>query len=225
MEIAIKKLEGRDHYVVPMVMITVGVHSGSNGPVYYPPDELERSVPYWNAKPVVVYHPAMYGSPWAGNPDVFDRQKIGTVFNAKFDGHRLKADAWIDVARVGQVDRRIEQTIKSRQMMEVSTGLSFDRGIGAGVWNGHNYHTTACRMVPDHLAVLPEGRGACSVADGAGLVRNVGVPAVVASAAHGSVYAPAAHAYAYNGQQVTNGGTCGESPLVMCQWNEGPFKF
>lgn len=177
MKIAIKELEGRDHYVVPMVMITVGVHAGSNGPVFYPANELQNSVPFWNGKPIVVYHPSQYGHTFAGDPEVFTRQRIGTIFNTRFDGHRLLADAWIDVGRVGIVDPRVERAIRTKSIMEVSTGLTFEMGVDPGVHNGREYHTEASRVAPDHLAVLPDLRGACSVADGAGLCRNDDAPA------------------------------------------------
>jgi hypothetical protein len=173
MRIDIKELEGRDHFVVPTVMITVGVHAGSGGPIYYPPEPLRNTVMLWNGKPVVVYHPNMYNDNFAGNPSVYNRQKIGTVFNARFDGKRLLAEAWIDVQRARQVDRRVLETIHHRRMMEVSTGVIVEPAAsGEGIFNGKQYHYAAANLIPDHLAVLPDKKGACSIADGAGLVRN-----------------------------------------------------
>ena len=173
MQILIKQLEGRDHYVVPTVLITTGVHNGSSGPLYYPADGLRESARLWNAKPVVVYHPEMMHGGYADNPDVFNRQKIGTLFNARFDGNRLRADAWIDKERVAKVDRRVLDAIQSRRMMEVSTGLLTELQDQQGVFNGKAYIATVTRMTPDHLAVLPDQEGACSIADGAGLIRNI----------------------------------------------------
>lgn len=212
MNIAIKKLEGRDHYVVPTVMITVGVHAGSQGPVYYPAAQLEASAPFWNSRPVVVYHPQMYGNGFVGDPEVFTRQRVGVLFNTNFDGHRLVAEAWIDVARVAEVDHRVERTIRNRNVMEVSTGLAADFAAGNGVWNGKHYHATVQRLTPDHLAILPDQRGACSVADGAGLCRNrdwAAAPASVALAVTGYSYAP-------GGLGATAlAGANEEAPLVM----------
>ncbi|HWA25702.1 MAG TPA: DUF2213 domain-containing protein [Lacunisphaera sp.] len=173
MKVSIKKLEDRDHFVVPVVMLTVGVHCGSRGPIFYPADELDRTAPYWNGKPVVIYHPCMYSDGFAGNPEVFNRQKVGTIFNASFDGHRLKAEAWLDVQRVEALDRRVAAAIRSRSMMEVSTGLVCGSDSdGYGTFNGEEYESTARNIVPDHLAILPDQIGACSIADGAGLMRN-----------------------------------------------------
>ncbi len=215
MHIATRQLEGRDHYVVPVVMIVEGVHKGSQGPVYYPAAELRRSAQFWDGKPAVIYHPTQYGASYAGSPEVFNRQKVGTVFNTRFDGKRLVAEAWIDVVRVGQVDTRVEQAILRRAVVEVSTGLTIDLGTEPGVWNGKSYHTTARRMSPDHLAILPDQRGACSVADGAGLCRNeqwAAAPPSATLAATGYSYAPwqpAATALAVANENND------DSPLVM----------
>lgn len=172
----VKQLEGRDHYVVPMVMLTVGSHSGSNGPVYYPAEELSRSASDWNGRPVVVYHPQLNGrGVSAGDPDITNRYKVGTIFNTSFDGHRLKADAWIDVARVQQVDSRVADAIAFNKQMEVSTGLVLDVdevNTNAGSPIARNYR-------PDHLALLPDKTGACSLAAGCGLMRNEGLVMVV----------------------------------------------
>ena len=57
------EMEGREYVVCPMVMLTEGVHRGSNGPLYYPKGELSKTPAVWNYKPVVVYHPTMNGKP------------------------------------------------------------------------------------------------------------------------------------------------------------------
>ena len=168
-----EQLEGRTHFVMPTVMILEGVWSGSRGPVFYGRDELEQSVPFWNGKPVVVYHPDMGSQGFASHPEVFNRQKVGTLFNTRFDGKRLLADVWIDVERVKKVDNRVLETIRNQRVMEVSTGLCFAHDNQTGVWNGEGYLMAAKNLQPDHLAILPDKIGACSVAAGAGLIRNL----------------------------------------------------
>jgi hypothetical protein len=167
----IQNLEGRPHFVVPTVLITVGTHAGSMGPVYYAPDSLRNSVRLWNGKPVVVYHPEMYSGGYADHPDVFNHQKVGVLFNARFDGKRLLADAWIDAERVRSVDARVLNAILARQVMEVSTGMTVEHEHPtANMADGSP--VVAVNLLPDHLAILPDKVGACSVAAGAGLMRN-----------------------------------------------------
>lgn len=38
----LKKFEGKDHIVVPVIMLTEGVHNGSDGPVFYPAEEISK---------------------------------------------------------------------------------------------------------------------------------------------------------------------------------------
>lgn len=156
-----------------MVMICEGVLNGSQGPLFYPSDEIARSVPHWNARAVVVYHPSMAQSGGsAGHPDVFTSQRVGSVFNARMDRNRLLAEAWIDEQRAFAVDQRVIHAILQGKTMELSTGLFSDYDDVPGTWNGKRYIATARNYRPDHLALLPDQVGACSIADGAGFIRN-----------------------------------------------------
>jgi hypothetical protein len=169
------KMEGRDYLVVPMVMMVEGVHVGSNGPLLYPADELKKTPEVWNMKPVVVYHPEINGQGvTACDPDVATKQKIGVIMNTRWDARakRLKAEAWLEEHRVREVDDRIANAIEENQVLELSTGLFTDNETKTGEHNGEAYVAIARNYRPDHLAVLPDRIGACSVADGAGFIRN-----------------------------------------------------
>ncbi len=167
-------LEGRQHLVVPVVMAVEGVLNGSRGPLFYPAKELDRSVPHWNGRPVVVYHPDMRFNYSAGNPEVFDRQRVGTLFNVRFDrkAKALKGEAWLDAERLQAVDPRVYKAVGKGEVMEVSTGLHTEADEDAGMHGDRLYIGTARNYQPDHLAILPDIVGACSIKDGAGLCRN-----------------------------------------------------
>jgi len=165
-------LEGRDCWIMPVVMMTEGVHNGSAGSVYYPAEELEKYPEVWNHKPVVIHHPEENGEPViASSPEVSNTTKVGMLFNTRFEGGRLKADAWIYKDRLQEVAPAVHHRINAGQVLEVSTGLFFDPTNESGVWNGENYTFRAENLRPDHLAILPDEIGACSVADGAGIPR------------------------------------------------------
>jgi len=167
-------LEGRPHLVVPMVMITEGVHAGSNGPLFYPAEELESASRVWNHKPIVVYHPEINGQGVSAcDPTIMNSRKVGVVLNTAFDKttKKLRAEAWLDKSRMGTVDARIQGFIDANKMMEVSTGLFTENEGPPGEWNGEKYDAIAKRHQPDHLALLPDRVGACSIKDGAGLLR------------------------------------------------------
>ena len=167
-----RDLEGRDHYVVPVVMAVEGVLNGNNGPLFYPGTELKKSALLWNGRPVLLYHPDLYTSSYAGNPRVFDKQKLGTIFNAKFASQRLLADAWLETGRLDAIAPRVLRSIQTKQQVEVSTGLLIEVDGRTGIHNGRAYIGIARNHLPDHLAILPDKVGACSLKDGCGLIRN-----------------------------------------------------
>lgn len=178
------KMEGRDYVVVPMVMMVEGVHEGSQGPLYYPAEELGKTPQVWNHKPVVVYHPTINGEGVSAcDPEIITSHKIGVIMNTKFDElGRLTAEAWIEEKRADAVDKRIMKAIRNKKTMELSTGLFTDNEESSGEFNGEKYELIARNYRPDHLAVLPDQIGACSVKDGAGFIRNQATRLIVTNA-------------------------------------------
>ena len=166
------QMEGKDYLVVPMVMLTEGVHQGTSGPLYYPKDELSKIPAIWNHKPVVVYHPQINGQGVSAcDPDILTTYKIGVIMNTVYENGKLKAEAWLDPDRVSVVDERVMKAIEDNVMMELSTGLFTDLRDEEGDWNDEHYNAVAINYRPDHLAILPDQIGACSLADGAGFLR------------------------------------------------------
>ncbi len=164
-------LHGRSYIVAPMAMLTEGVHNGSGGPLYYPEQECRAAVQSWNMRPVVVYHPEINGQGVSAcDPDILEKQQVGMVMNTVWDG-KLRAEAWLEENRLQQVDNRILNALDQNKMMEVSTGLFTDNEQEPGTWAGEPYTHIARNHRPDHLAILPDRVGACSIADGAGLLQ------------------------------------------------------
>lgn len=176
-------MEGRDYLVAPMVMLTEGVHEGSNGPLLYTKEELGKTPGVWNYKPVVVYHPKRNGVAIAAasDPETLTNHKVGVIMNTKAgtvkvkekDVPALRAEAWLESDRMDAVDSRVSDAIENNKMMELSTGLytnNEDAEEGAE-WNGEAYDAIARDFKPDHLALLPDLKGACSIEDGAGLLQ------------------------------------------------------
>lgn len=164
---------GREYAVAPLVMLVEGVLNGSKGALMYPLAEMELSVNDWNDTPIVVHHPEKNGQPVSGrDPGVLDERKIGRVYNARIDKNRLVADGWFDVEATKRVDSRILKSLRSGKPIELSTGLFTDNEPKSGVHNGRKYDQIARRYVADHLAILPDKVGACSVSDGCGVLVN-----------------------------------------------------
>lgn len=168
------KLEGKMHVVVPCVMITEGVHEGNNGPGLYREKDTADTAVAWNHRPVVVYHPKKNGKGIsAADPDVLNSSKVGIVLNTRWDAKKkkLRCDVWLNEARCNEVDDRILTAINNGEQVEVSTGLLLNRRKEKGEWNGEAYEWIATHQTPDHLAILPDEIGACSIKDGAGLLQ------------------------------------------------------
>ena len=160
-------LQGRNYIVAPTAMLTEGVHAGSRGPLLYREAECKKAIPAWNMKPIVVYHP---GTPISAcDPIILEKQQVGMCLNTRWKG-KLRTEAWIDEERAKVVDARVIDALEQNKPMEVSTGLFTDNGGGPGTWNGEEYAAEAVNHQPDHLALLPDKIGACSIADGAGML-------------------------------------------------------
>lgn len=168
-----ENLEGRLHYVVPVVMMVEGVHSGSAGPLYHTVEELSRFPEAWNGIPVVVHHPEQNGQYVSANsPEVIeDWQHVGRVFNTSFEEGKLKAEAWLDAEKISQFPEVLAY-LQANRPLDVSVGVFTDDEPVSGTWNGEQYTAIARNYRPDHLALLPGGQGACSWADGCGVRAN-----------------------------------------------------
>lgn len=179
---------GRNYLVAPASLIVPGVLNGSDGALYYPPEEVSRNVSSWDGVPLVVYHPLTEnGQPTSaltpeGKTDkaVYQRVGVGALRNTRYDGNRLVAEAWFDEEHTRNHDvnlfgpSKILPRLNAEQAIELSTGLHVERDVrnGSCPKTGRPYDAVARNYRPDHLAVLPDQRGACSVADGCGVVVN-----------------------------------------------------
>lgn len=182
---------GRDYLVVPMTSIVEGVLPGSKGRLFYPAEEISRNVAQWDGTDIVVYHPTdrATGRPLAvSDPSVADRVRaeFGTGFlrNSRVKTTngpvRLQHDGWFDVELLKAHDARLTATGKPAVMprllnhepVELSTGLFTENTpvANGAAHNGVPYDFVARNYRRDHLAVLPDQTGACSVRDGCGVL-------------------------------------------------------
>lgn len=171
-------LNGRLYVVAPATILVAGVLNGSDGPGYYPPEKVVDQPAAWNHVPVTLYHPvANDGSKVsAGTPGVLDKQGCGFLLNSSAKNGKLKTEVWLDVELADRLDRRLVSALETGKPMEVSTGvfLSKQQAPEGSTHNGVVYEWVVTGMQPDHLAILPDGKGACSLRDGCGLLVNEG---------------------------------------------------
>ena len=177
-QIRSETLNGIEYSVVPVVALKEGVWQGasSDQPELALASEFGKVAEGWNGRPVTLGHPKREGSfVSAGSPSVFQEDVVGILFNTRVSEKKLKTEAWIDKAKVATLSEENAAQVNrifSGQLVEVSTGLFTDVEETAGVYSGSEFGGIWRNVIPDHLAILPEGTiGACSVADGAGIPR------------------------------------------------------
>ena len=171
-ELRQETLDGRPHAVVPAAIIVEGVLNGA----LFTRDEMEASVEGWNGRPIPLRHPRGASGEYVGanDPAVIEQVVIGQFFKAEMRGDRIVGEMWLDVGKIERLGgealtalRRLE----AGEVLEVSTGLWAEFTEQSGDWNGVAFQEIAKGIVPDHVALLPDEVGACSVADGCGAGR------------------------------------------------------
>ena len=166
-------LEGRTHLVCPVILIKEGVANG----VMYPASQLSQYPESWNGRPLVApNHPTVGGRPVTANSKaVREHMTVGTLLNVKYNQQqaRLEGEAWIDEKNCRERCPRVMEKLDKNEGMDVSTGLFTDDDmVAAGAqFKNKTYKVLARNYRPDHLALLPDAKGACSWEDGAGMPR------------------------------------------------------
>jgi len=165
--------DGTDYIVVPVVMMVEGVHHGSHGPILHTAEELGRFPASWDGIPVTLGHPQVDGQYVSANsPEVLKDWAIGRIFNTYMDGSSLKSEAWIDQTKLIALSPETLERINKGEIIEVSIGVFSDEDIIEGFYGVEQYSAIARNHRPNHLALLPDEVGACSILDGCGLRVN-----------------------------------------------------
>jgi len=173
-ETRMETFNDRQHLVVPVVMMVEGVHSNNAGPSLYPLEEFSKIPQAWNGVPVPINHPSdTSGSPISiGDPVAVQQLSIGNVWNSRMEGDKLKAELWLDVLKADQIAPGLLNSIRAGEEIDVSTGHFSENEIVPGNFQGETFDQVVRNIVPDHLAILPGARGACSWSDGCGIRAN-----------------------------------------------------
>jgi hypothetical protein len=177
-EVRLETFEGREHVVLPVVALVEGVIHASNSatPELVLAEEFGKVPQGWDGRPVMMNHPEMGGAKVSANsPAVLERWQIGTVFHSRVKDKRLLMEAYLDPARVEAVGTEavaLLEKARAGELVEVSVGVFVASEEAAGEFNGLRFVGIWRDIVPDHLALLPEGAvGACNVDMGCGTPR------------------------------------------------------
>lgn len=162
----------REHMVVPVVALVEGVIHAINAevPEYVPLETLSATPHVWNNRPAVLKHPVLNGRQISANaPHVLEAQGLGSVFNAGVKGNKLHMEAYIDPAKAEKLGAaKMLERLRNGEVVEVSVGAYVVTEPSSGEHNGKPYKAVWKQIVPDHLAFLPDGIGACNSSMGCG---------------------------------------------------------
>lgn len=169
---------GREFVVATAVILREQVLNGSDGPLFYPLSEINQDIGVWNGYPLVAPHPWTLNEKGekvhvsARSPQVANRFQVGVVYNDRMEGTQRLVDAYFDVQNANRIDPRIIPAVLAGKPINVSTGIFTGKLVENNEYGGKKYTHRVKGIKPDHLAVLMNEKGACSVTDGCGINVN-----------------------------------------------------
>lgn len=164
----IETKDGKEYLVVNGVPVKETVLNGR----FLSAEQIAPTVHDWNGVPIVMRHPKSNGgSAKVPFPDV---PVVGNFYASKMDGKRLVGEYWIlkSALESSEDGKVILKSINSDTPVETSTGYWSQTFPESGKYNGIDYSYVDKNLHPDHIALLPDEIGACSVKDGCGMNRN-----------------------------------------------------
>lgn len=167
--------DGKEYLVVPVVALMEGVIHPVNASTaeFVPFSTLKRAATSWNGRPVTVGHPTRNGKQCSANdPSIFESHVIGTIFESHTEGKKLLQEAWLEKDKTKRLQPQMFADLEANKPVEVSVGTFVVAGIGDGEFGSKKYKATWLDASGDHLAMLPGGRGACSIEMGCGTHRS-----------------------------------------------------
>lgn len=165
-----ESLNGQEFLVVPVVALREGVLNDE----LMLAEEFSHGFEAWNGRAVTIGHPELHGENVSANtPGMLDEIAVGQLFNTSIRGDRMVSEMWIDLSRVPLVDggpQAVKQ-FESATLTDVSTAYLRDLEEKPGTFKGEAHNGIQRNIKPDHLAILLDEEGACSIKDGCGAPR------------------------------------------------------
>lgn len=169
-------LDGREHLVVPVIaLMDTVIHAvNAESPERTPLEVLKKAAASFNGRPVMLGHPSRNGRQISANdPSVIATHGLGTVYNSRVENGKLQMEAWIDTEKAQRIaGAEYVANVRAAKPHDVSVGAFVVADSIAGTHaNGRPYSASWVEANGDHLAMLPGGVGACSMAMGCGTHR------------------------------------------------------
>lgn len=138
--------------------------------------ELAQNIDTLNGRPITLDHPPVDNGSWgSANTPTPQTAIVGRVYRANMDNGRLVGEAWFCESclnRAGADGQAVLARLNAGEVIETSLGWQSLGEDSRGVFGGDAYEAIDRNIMYDHLAVLLNGIGACSIKDGCGISRN-----------------------------------------------------
>lgn len=138
---------------------------------YVPRRHVRASAPKWDGVPLTNGHPRKGDRLISANSstEVIESTWRGFVMNTRFDGTFVQGQAWFPKDRM--FSRLVANDVGGGDEVSVSPGYHY-RPLQSGVYDGQYHKQVAGNLRPDHVAVLRDREGICSVDDGCRVAAN-----------------------------------------------------
>lgn len=136
---------------------------------YVPAESIADTIDQWAGVPVTMNHPRnARGEPIAANRK--PETHLGIVENPRWDGDTATANVVVRKSRLEAVDGAdaVHEALEAEQPVDVSSQYAAS-DLPAGEYDGAMRENVEAITRPDSLALLPNKRGRCSIADGCGI--------------------------------------------------------
>lgn len=176
--------DGVTYLVSPVVAQTQGVYQYPTGNgvtrEYVDGEDLTAEAgDDWDGRPLTLRHPVVNrdGKPVYGlttGPQA-SYTTVGEFRDSdRSTDEKLRGRVWIKQAEVGAHNGLLEdyiEDVRNGEFGDVSPGYSSATVNEHGSYNGEVYSGRQTSVAPDHVALLPDEPGNCSIADGCGVGR------------------------------------------------------
>ncbi|MCX8602629.1 MULTISPECIES: hypothetical protein [unclassified Gilliamella] len=179
-KISTQIIDGKEHIVINDVVPIVD-DIVMNG-IFYPADEINKSYMTLNDNLMPLDHPRINNEHVSAlNPQAINNFYIGAWGrNVRKSKDRVLMDAYIDRKFAESTEKgrmlvnRLDDMMSGKNItpIHVSTGLTYTPDNQSGISKGKRYKSIARNMKFDHVAILPDKKGAATPDDGVGIFVN-----------------------------------------------------
>jgi len=170
-----EKFKGNSYTVLPVVMLVEGVVHAVNAaePELALISEAGKAPGQWNGRPVMFNHPEVNGALVSANHPSIMEHSVGLVFNTEVVDKKLIGEAWLDNTALSDTEqgKALSKRLEKDEVTDISVGFFAQIEDVEGTYEGKHYKGVWRNVLSDHLAILLNTTGACSIEAGCGLNR------------------------------------------------------